>query len=168
MLAGRYGQFIARMKIKIKEPYFAVELKWIVGILGIGGSFYLLTSTTYGLFSILIVLAVIVVFSTGYSLIIDTDKKLIKDDFKFLWISTESEQVDYSNLQKITISKDRHTYTANSRGKTGVTDFNEFIATLHYDNSEEIELKRSINFQAFSEYVHDLANKLQLDVEKTN
>lgn len=157
------------MILKIKEPYFSNSLRWAVAIIGLGLSIYLLTSTTYGLASILIGLIVLIVFSTGDSISIDTRNNTINDEFLFLWIPTESEEITYKKLDKITIGKDRHRYTANSRGKTGVTDFNEYIALLHYDNnSDAIELKRSINYKSFEAFIDKVAEDLKIEVERTS
>ncbi|MEL7004921.1 MAG: hypothetical protein AAFN93_19595 [Bacteroidota bacterium] len=155
------------MKLIIDEPYFSDGLKWTAAIIGVGLSIYFLISTTYFILIFLILITVLILFSTRYLIEINTSEKLINDQFHFLWIPVKSEKINYDHLDMISIDKERTTYTANSRGKTGVTDYNEYIATLHFNTSQKIELKRSIDYQEFAERINDISNQLELPVERS-
>jgi len=154
------------MKVKIEDYYFAEELKWTLALGSVGVSIYLLFWTALWWVPLILLPLPLITFSTKNDLTIDASQKQIKDEFKFLWIKAKSEVTPFNTLDKIVIDKERHTYTANSRGKTGVTDFHEYIGTLFYDGNKKFEVKRSINYQDFTSDINGIAETLNLEVER--
>ncbi|MCB0496698.1 MAG: hypothetical protein KDC79_11235 [Cyclobacteriaceae bacterium] len=154
------------MKVKVEDYYFTEELKWTLTIGSAGLSIYLLFWTTLWWIPLILIVLVLILFSTKSITTIDISQKLIKDEFQFLWIRTKCEKIKFKTLDKITIDKERHTYTANSRGRSGVTDFNEYIGNLIFDNNRIVELKRSISLQDFDNYIKNISEKLNLEVER--
>lgn len=153
------------MKVKLEDYYFSEALRWTFLILGLAVTVYLMFWTPFWWGAIFLILFILLAFSTKYETTIDTDNGTITDTFQLFWIKTKSEEISFNTLHKITIDKERHTYTANSRVKTGVTDYFEYIAILEYDGNH-FEFKRSVDYQSFATEVKEVAEKLKLEVER--
>jgi hypothetical protein len=153
--------------VKLEENYFSDTLKWtiIIGSVGIGG--YLWFMNSYLWVIIILVLVTLVSVSTKYSIVIDTEQKLITDSFYLLWFKTQSEKFNFNTVQGIRLDKQRHSYNANTRSRDRKADFNEYIATLEYDQHKSIELARNTEYQAVAEKMIQVADQLHCSINRT-
>ena len=153
--------------VKLEENYFSETLKWTIIILGTALSAYLLFMDSYLWLIIVFGILIAISVSTKYSLVVDTTNKRITDSFYFLWIKTQSETISYNTLQGIRLDKQRHIYNASTRSRDRKTDFNEYIASLEYDQSKLIELTRNTEYQVVAEEMIRFADQLQLTINRT-
>ena len=154
------------MKITIEDYYFSAGLKWTFAVVNVGLCFYSAVYTSLFWVPFVLILLSLITFSTKYSLIIDPNKKEIIDSFQFLWLTTKSDSTSFNTLERITVGKERHTYSAESRSRSRTVDFNEYIGKLEFDGGKSIELKRSVNYQDFAEQIRSIAEKINLEVER--
>jgi len=153
--------------VKLEENYFSETLKWTIIILGIAFGAYLLFMDSYQWLIIIFGLLIAVSVSTKYSFVVDTANKRIKDSFYILWINTQSETVTYNILQGIRLDKVRHNYNSSTRSRDRNTDFNEYIASLEYDQGKLIELTRNTEYQVVADEMIRLADQLKLTISRT-
>ena len=154
------------MKITIEDYYFSAGLKWTFAVVNVGLCFYSAVYTSLFWVPFVLILLSLITFSTKYSLIIDPNKKEIIDSFQFLWLTTKSDSTSFNTLERITVGKERYTYSAESRSRSRTVDFNEYIGKLEFDGGKSIELKRSVNYQDFAEQIRSIAEKMNLEVER--
>ena len=74
-------------------------------------------------------------------------------------------QYEYHELKGILITKKRVVYTANSRGRSGTTDFYEYIGHLLLDD-EKVELDRETELQKLWEKLEFISKKLNISMSK--
>ena len=155
------------MTARLDKNYFSEALKWIVVSVSIlVGSFLIFTGSYEWIIFFLLIISLIS-FSTRYSMIIDTQKKVIIDSFYFLWIRIQSEEFSFHILKCIRMDKQRHVYTANSRTRDRQADFNEYIGTLEYDQGKSVELIGGMEYLLIAEEMKRIAGQLNLPVERT-
>ena len=154
------------MKIILEDYYFSAGLKWTFAVVNVALCFYTAVYTSLFWVPFVLILLSLITFSTKYSLVIDPDKKEIVDSFQFLWLITKSESTTFNTLERITVGKERYTYSAESRSRSRTVDFNEYIGKLEFDGGKSIELKRSVNYQDFAEQIRSIAEKMNLEVER--
>ena len=86
------------MTAKLENNYFSDTLKWtvVIGSLLLAG--YLFYAEHHQWVVHLLFLISIILFSTRYVLLVDTDRKIIRDSFYFLWIKVKSEEFKFDDL----------------------------------------------------------------------
>ncbi len=155
------------MTAKLEDSYFSEAFKWIILIGSASGSLCLIFIESYEWIIPLLIVLSLISFSTKYSLIIDTEKKIIIDSFHMLWIRIRSENFSFSTLNGIRLDKERHAYHASTRSSDRLIDFNEYIGMLEYDYGKSIELARKMEYQDIAEEMKTIADQLNLTIERT-
>ena len=155
------------MTVKSENNYFSDTLKWIVVVASALVSGYLLYAAHHQWIIFFLLFISLVSFSTKYVLEVDIQKKHIIDSFYILWIKTKSTTINFQTLNFIRLDKQRHVYNAGSRSRDRQADFNEYIATLEYDNDKSLELERKMEYQLLAEEMKNLADKLGIPINRT-
>lgn len=157
---------LIEMREKFDDYYFSAGLKWTL-VIGCIGSIYFSYETSFWWLALIVILMTIITFSMKYQLIVDMDSHQIVDSFLFLWVPISSEKISFATLDKITVAKERQRYSANTRSRERVVDFYEYIGALQYDTDKSIELKRSTSYQSFADDIKHIAERLNLQIERT-
>jgi hypothetical protein len=84
-----------------------------------------------------------------------------------LWIRTKSTTINFQTLNCIRLDKQRHVYNARSRSRDRQADFNEYIATLEYNNDKSVELERRMEYQSLAEEMKSLSSQLGIPINRT-
>jgi hypothetical protein len=155
------------MRVKTEDYYFSKTLQWIILTGSVLASGYFIYGAHHQWIIFLLVIMSLISFSTKYVFEVDTEKKYISDSFYFLWIRTKSEEFKFNSLICIRLDKQRHIYNANSRVRDHQADFNEYIGTLEYDQQQEIELERRMDYQSLAQEMKSLAEKLNIPINRT-
>ncbi len=155
------------MTVKLANNYFSDTLKWMVVIASALISGYLLYVAHHHWIIFFLLIFSLISFSTRYLLKIDANNKRIIDSFYILWIKTKSTTINFQTLNGIRLDKQRHVYNAGSRSRDRQADFNEYVATLEYDNNQSVELERKMEYQLLAEEMKNLAVKLGIPIIRT-
>ncbi len=155
------------MTVKLTNNYFSDTLKWMVVIASALISGYLLYTAQHQWMIFFLLIISLISFSTQYLLEIDSSDKRIIDSFYILWIKTKSTTIHFQILNCIRLDKQRHVYNAGSRSRDRQADFNEYIATLEYDNNKSLELERKMEYQLLAEEMKNLSDKLGIPINRT-
>jgi hypothetical protein len=155
------------MTVKSASNYFSDTLKWIVLVASTLISGYLLYVAHHQWIIFFLLTFSLISISTRYLLEIDSSNKRIIDSFYILWIRTKSTTINFQTLNCIRLEKQRHVYNAGSRSRDRQADFNEYIATLEYDNDKSVELERKMEYQLLAEEMKSLASQLGIPVNRT-
>ncbi len=155
------------MSVKLVNNYFSDTLKWMVVIASALVSVYLIYAAHHQWIIFFLFIISLISFSTRYRLEIDTSNNRLIDSFYILWIRTKSATVNFQTLNCIRLDKQRHVYNAGSRSRDRQADFNEYIATLEYDNNKLLELERKMEYQLLAEEMKNLADKLGIPTNRT-
>lgn len=155
------------MNVKLVDNYFSETLKWTIIIGSLPASVYFIFIESYEWTILPLIIIVLLVISTKYSLTIDTDRKTIIDSFYILWIKVRSEKITFSTLNRIRLDKERHIYNANTRSTDRQVDFNEYIGTLEYDYGRSYELARKMEYQDIAEMMKSVADQLGISMVRT-
>lgn len=155
------------MTVKLENNYFSDTLKWMVVIASALVSGYLLYAAHHQWIICFLLIISLVSFSAKYVLEVDIKKKRIIDSFYILWIRTKSTTINFQTLNGIRFDKQRHVYNAGSRSRDRQADFNEYIATLEYDSNKSLELERKMEYQLLAEEMKNLADKLEIPINRT-
>ncbi len=155
------------MSVKLVDNYFSDTLKWtvVIGSALLGG--YLIYAAHHQWIIFFLLMISLISFSTKYLLEIDTEKRCIIDSFYVLWIRTKSEEFKFNTLNCIRLDKQRHVYNATSRAMDRQADFNEYIATLEFDQNKSLELERKMEYQALAEVMNRTAVQLNIPIQRT-
>lgn len=151
------------MDPKIESYYFPLGLRWTILIVAIIASPLLVVNGYYWIVFPVAALTGLI-FSLKNVILISLPKKTIQDEWRVADIIFQSIKISFVQLDRIEIAKERHTYTANSRGRTGYTDYFEYIATLVYDGSQEFELSRNVSYTALAEELETVTHVLALPI----
>ncbi|TRX60783.1 hypothetical protein FNH22_07010 [Fulvivirga sp. M361] len=152
------------MQITLEDYYFSPVLKWTLLASSIAITAYVMVKTEQQLFGAFVLLPGIIAISTKYELTINTNKRVIKDAFKFLWITTTAEIHVYRTLNNIMTERERNVYTTNSRGRSGHADFYEYVAYLNYNDDQSVEILRKIDHDIFSAKLESIVSALNITV----
>ncbi|MEM9857271.1 MAG: hypothetical protein AAF843_07935 [Bacteroidota bacterium] len=110
-----------------------------------------------------LILIVSGVFSAKDQIVIENHT--LYDRFQLLGLNMTETQYEYHELKGILITKKRVVYTANSRGRSGTTDFYEYIGHLLLDD-EKVELVRETELQKLWEKLEFISKKLNISMSK--
>lgn len=155
------------MKASLTEFYFSETMKWISTIALIAGNSILIIYTDYNYFITISLLFIPFLFTSKYEISIDKNESLVDDSFSTLGIKIKSDKLGFKKLHGIRIDKEKHSYTANTRSRVRQVTFNEYIATLEYDDDKELELSRHSDYDDFASQIYPFAEQLDLGIRKT-
>ena len=155
------------MTAKLENNYFSDPLKWTVVIGSLLSAGYLFYAEHHQWVVLLLFLISIILFSTRYVLLVDTDRKIIHDSFYFIWIKVKFEEFKFDDLHGVRMDKQRHIYNATTRSRVRQADFNEYIATLEFDDGKSVELERAMEYESFAERMKQFATELKIPINRT-
>ncbi|MTI38435.1 hypothetical protein [Fulvivirga lutimaris] len=155
------------MKASLTEFYFSETMKWMSSIALIAGNVVLIIYAGYGFLITISLLFIPFLFTSKYEISIDKNESVVDDSFSTMGIKIKSDKQEFKELKGIRIDKEKHSYTANTRSRVRQVNFNEYIATLEYDDDKELELSRNSDYDDFSSQVYYFAEQLELNIRKT-
>ncbi len=150
---------------KIDVHYFPKAMQYTILVLSLGGIYFLIQNKILIILPALIIINLLL-FTRKFQIVIDMNRQLLIDKNLVFGFSFKTKKVNFKQLNYIEIDKKRVHYTANSRAKTGVTDYFEYIGNLVYDENEIFEFRRSVEFNILKSAAEELANQLDLEVRR--
>ncbi len=155
------------MKANLNENYFSEAMKWMSTIIIIGGNSVLMVYTDYNLVFAITFLFIPILFTSKYEIEIDKNEGIVDDAFVILGVKLKSNKKEFKELKGIRIDKEKHSYTANTRSRVRQVNFNEYTATLEYDNGQALELTRNSDYKEFEAHIFPFAATLDLEIYKS-
>lgn len=154
------------MIVRFEDYYFSDGTRYtfliILGALIIYLTFWMQAFV----FSIMLLLIVIGLFTAKYVTLVDTSNRIIRDLFYVFFIRS-GRTIRYRQLHSIRIDKQRHTYNANQRSRDRIADFFFYTGTLNYDDDKILELSTKSDYKWFGQEMKRLAEELQIPLERS-
>ncbi len=126
------------MEKSISIFYFPKAIRLLAGLGMLTSIYFLFQQQLFiaaGLF-----LAGAFVLTARYVTSVNINHKVIQDYFTFCGIKSSKEEISYSVLEKIAITKQQKGYTANSRSRERQVKWSQFDAHLIYDDQKSFKL----------------------------
>jgi hypothetical protein len=109
---------------------------------------------------------VYLLFSTRSEFRVNQKKKRITDSF-YLGFIRFGKKYEYDQLTKIRVDKDHVTLKASNKPGDEIADYVEYTARLVFDENRLLEIETSTDFESFWHEMNQLAEDLELPIEKT-
>lgn len=148
---------------KITIPYFPTGIKYATPLL-IGAGVYLWT-INHPVWMGILTLAEIIILTTSYVTEINLDKKELRDFLSFLWIPFAQEKIRFNKLEKIVITKDKHSQMLNSRSRSRQLDWSSFTGTLITDDNKTLDLLTRTDKKELIKGLKEFVHFLRVDIE---
>ena len=148
---------------RIIIAYFPIGLKYATPLpLGLAGYSFIIERPVW---AIILLLLTVIIWTTNYVTEIDLARQQYRDFLSFLWIPFQEEKVKFSTVNKIIISKERHSQKLNSRAQSRQLDWSSYTATLIVDSNRSLTLlTRNDKYQLMLE-LQEFVEALKVDVE---
>ena len=150
---------------KLNVQYFSKSLQYTFLFLSIGVTYFLFANDYWRTIVFLFLIGVFL-FTRKFQISIDKRKGLIIDKSQAFGLNYKIRKTKFKQLKNIQIDKKRHHYNATSRGKTGVTDYFEYVGSIVYDGSKTYEIRRSIDYKTMRKEIQLLAEELNIGVQR--
>lgn len=150
------------MKI-ITIPYFPKGIRYTTPLfVGLG-----LYTWAIGLpiWTVILILLVIIILTTGYVTEINVDKQEFRDYLSFLWMPFEDERIKFNRVEKIVITKDSHSQMLNSRSRSRQLDWSSFTGTLITDENKTLNLLTRTDKKELIKGLKEFVDLLNVDLE---
>jgi hypothetical protein len=150
------------MRKKITIPYFPLGFK-IISPLFLGAGGYLFY-TNHWFWGSVLLLFVVMIFTTNYVTEIDLVNKLYRDYLWFFSIPLNQDSGKFNKLEHIVITKGNYAQNINTRSRSTKLDWSDYTATLIMDNARLDLLTRNSKSDLLKE-LKEFVQFLKVDVE---
>lgn len=127
------------MTKKIIIPYFPSGMKYVAAPICFAAGLFLLFYGYY-IWSLLLVVAGVLIFTTQYVTEMNLTEKYFKDYISVAGVQLNTEVKKFNNLDRIIISKGNYAQTVNTRVQSRQMNWSDYTATLIMDNHDSLDL----------------------------
>ena len=153
------------MKSELIDYYFPRGLAWTVLVATLSLSVYLIGwKNSFG-WPIFFVFLNLIMFTPTYLTSVDTNSKVILDEFQIFWIPIRSKRISFQELHCIQLDKERETHRAMSRSRDHITDFFQYVGTLKFDR-DYLEIARDTDYHSFKEKMKKMGDQLGIPLNR--
>jgi hypothetical protein len=128
-----------------------------------GSGIYLLLA--HPIWGALLILTAAVIPTTAYTTRVDLQKRTFDDYLFFLGLKLQRETGRFEFVNEIVISKGDHQYKAASRVSDRTVHFNDYTATLIYNNDRALDLLTETDKKKLIKKIRNLAKYLAVPVK---
>lgn len=151
------------MMRKIKIPYFPAALRYAVPLPS-AFAVYLLANE-FVIWACAIALLSIILLTTNYVTEINVHKKECRDFLSFLGMPLQVETLKFQKVNKIVITKERHSQMANTRSRSRQLDWSTFTGTVLFDERRILTLLTRTDKKDLIISLKDFADLLNVNIE---
>lgn len=152
------------MTKKIITPYFPSGMKYVAAPLCFAAALFLVLHTYY-VWSLLLLLTGVLVFTTHYVMEMSIRERYIKDYLSIVGIKMNTEIKKFNNLDQITIVKGNYAQTVNTRVQSRQMNWSDYTATLIMDNRDSLDLLTRTDKHELLKELKPFSDFLQVGVE---
>jgi hypothetical protein len=147
---------------RVTIPYFPLGFKIISPLLlGAGGY---LVYTNHWFWAIILVLLVVMIFTTNYVTEIDLLNKRYRDYLSLLSIPLNEDSGKFNKLDQIVVTKGSYAQNVNTRSRSTKLEWSDYTATLIMDNGTLDLITRNSKADLLKE-LKEFVEFLKVDVE---
>jgi len=151
------------MTKRIVIAYFPKAFKYASPLI-FGGAVWLLV-LHFLFWPFVLLLFIIIVFTTNYITEIDLQEKRYYDYLFFLGVRLSQESGRFTHLDRIIVTKDSYTQMINTRVQSRQLKLTEYTCTLLFDHNKSLDLLTRYDKTELLMGIRDFARFLEVDIE---